>query len=587
MKPISTKKIALASGFVLASSMLLAGCGTTSTTSTTSSSAVGKPQYGGTVVMALAPDSNVTWYFPLMNGLQDSLYNGWVQSFMYKSLLTYNNNGSINYQRSIASSIKTNAAGTTYTVTMNPKYKWSNGNPVTAKDVLFTWSIIKAASAPNAPTPWPYVGAGSGDIPTGVKSVVQDSTYKFTVTLDKPSNQQWFIYNGLDQFTPLPQSVFDKDPGNMTAELKFLGTIATNPNAPEYKVVDGPYNLTQAVSSQKWVFTPNTKYDGHKSYLSKFVLQYETSSDAEFAALKTGAIQAGYLPNSMWGSRSALDSSYNMSVVRALGYDDIIPNMNYGNATASLNAQGGVGKIFRHLYVRQAMQMGIDQATINTAAFHGNAAVETTIVPSLPKTQFYDPNLKPIYSYNPTAGKKLLEDHGWKEVKGVMTKGPEKMKFTLVFSSGSPSTEQEVTLIQEDWAKEGIDVTLKAEPFSTIVGLTNDQWQIEDYGGISWGGSYPTGEGLFGKPGEGLDSQGYSNNTMNSLIAATHLPYSTTAASLNALYKFQKFVAQDLPVLFVPYPPGYDENAKDLHGVVANSNPFTQYFSPNYFWLSK
>ncbi len=586
MRQIASKKIALASGLVLSASMLLAGCGTTSTT-TPSNSAAGKPQYGGTVVMALPADSNITWYFPLMNGLQDSLYNGWVQNFMYKPLLTYNNDGSINYSRSIASSIKTNSAGTQFVVKMNPKYKWSNGHPVTAQDVVFTWSIIKAASAANAPSPWPYVGDGTGGIPSQVQSVVANSAHQFTVTLTKPANQQWFIYNGLDQFTPLPQSVFDKDPTNMTAELKFLGTIATNPTAPEYQVVDGPFKLSQAVSSQKWVFVPNSSYSGHKPYLSKFILQYETSGNAEFAALKTGAIQAGFLPNSLWGSRSALTSNYNLSVINYLEYDDAIVNMNYGHKTASNNAPNGVGDIFKHLYVRQALQMGIDQPAINAAAFHGNAVNETTIVPNKPATIFYDPSLKPIYTYNPTAGKKLLEKNGWTDVNGVMTKGSEKMDFQMVYSSGSQSIVQEVTLMQEGWAKEGIKVSLKAEPFSTIVGLTNNQWQMEDYGGIDWGGSYPTGEGLFGQPGQGLNSQGYSNAEMDSLIAKTHQPFSTQQASLTALYKFQKYVAQDLPIQFVPAPPGYDENAKNLHNVVKYTNPFTEYFSPQYFWISK
>ncbi len=587
MKQIASKKIALASGLVLSASMLLAGCGTTSTT-TPSSSAAGKPQYGGTVVMALPPDTNVTWYFPLMNGLQDSLYNGWVQDYMYKPLLTYNNNGSINYSRSIATSIKPNSSGTQFVVTMNPKYKWSNGHPVTAQDVVFTWNIIKAASASNAPSPWPYVGAGTGGIPSQVQSVVANSEHQFTVTLNKPANQQWFIYNGLDQFTPLPQSVFDKDPTNMTAELKFLGTIATNPTAPEYQVVDGPFKLSQAVSSQKWVFVPNPTYGGHKPYLSKFILQYETSGNAEFAALKTGAIQAGYLPNSLWGSRDALTSNYNLSIINGMGYDDAIVNMNYGHKTASNNAPGGVGEIFKHLYVRQALQMGIDQPAINTAAFHGNAIDETTVVPDKPPTIFYDPNLKPIYSYNPTAGKKLLEKHGWAEVNGVMTKGSQKMEFRMVYASGLQSLVQEATLMQEGWAKEGIRVSLKAEPFSTIVGLTNNQWQMEDYGGISWGGSYPTGGGLFGQPGQGLDSQGYSNAEMDSLIAKTHQPFSTQHASLVALYNFQKYVAQDLPVQFVPEPPQFEEeNAKTLHNVVKYTNPFTEYLSPQYFWLSK
>ncbi len=155
-----------------------------------------------------------------MNGLQDSLYNAWVQNMMYKPLFSLNSNGSINYSRSIASAITPNAAGTQYTVTMNPKFQWSNGTPVTSADVLFTWHIIQGASAANAPAPWPYVGAGTGDIPTGVQSVVADGPHQFTITLKQPANQEWFIYNGLGDFIPLPKAAFDKYGTSTASDMK-------------------------------------------------------------------------------------------------------------------------------------------------------------------------------------------------------------------------------------------------------------------------------------------------------------------------------------------------------------------------------
>lgn len=526
-----------------------------------------------------------------MNGLQDSLYNAWVQNMMYKPLFSLNSNGSINYSRSIASAITPNAAGTQYTVTMNPKFQWSNGTPVTSADVLFTWHIIQGASAANAPAPWPYVGAGTGDIPTGVQSVVADGPHQFTITLKQPANQEWFIYNGLGDFIPLPKAAFDKygtsTASDMKQELTWLGQIATQPTNAAYSVIDGPFKLVSATASQQWVFAPNPKYDGHKPYLSKLVLQYETSDTAEFAALKTGAVQVGYLPTSLYKERNSV-AGYKFVINYALGYDDTIVNMNNGNSQASQNAPHGVGNIFKNLYVRQALQMGINQPAINKAAYQGNGIVENGIVLPTPRTIFYNPNLKMDYPYNPAQGKALLEQHGWHEVNGVMQNSSgQKMAFTLDYSSGSNSTVQEVTLMKEGWAQEGIQVTLVPEPFSTIVALTNNQWEMEDYGGISWGGSYPTGGGLFGQPGVGLDSQGYSSPEMTHLIQLTHTPYKTAAESLQALYNFQSYVSKDLPILFVPYGPGYGLNADNVHGVVKYANSFTQGIAPQYWWVSK
>jgi peptide/nickel transport system substrate-binding protein len=55
-----------------------------------------------------------------------------------------------------------------------------------------------------------------------------------------------------------------------------------------------------------YLFVPNSHYDGHKSYLSTVIFQYETSSSSEFSSLKTGTVNVGYLGVSLLGSRSEL-----------------------------------------------------------------------------------------------------------------------------------------------------------------------------------------------------------------------------------------------------------------------------------------
>ena len=182
-----------------------AGCGA-ATTNPPASGATGV-QKGGTIIFALPPQTNINWYLPVTTAAFDSVYNTQLLNMLYKPLIWINNQYQIDWKSSIARKITYNKQGTVYHVYLNKKWHWSNGQPVTAKDVLFTWNVVKAASATNAPAPWPFVGAGTGDIPNGIQSVVQNNPYELTFTLDKPANQQWFIYNGLIQLVPMPSSV--------------------------------------------------------------------------------------------------------------------------------------------------------------------------------------------------------------------------------------------------------------------------------------------------------------------------------------------------------------------------------------------
>ncbi|MCY0878876.1 MAG: peptide ABC transporter substrate-binding protein [Firmicutes bacterium] len=580
---MNTRRMALASGLALSFATLAAGCGLTSTATDAHVSPAVKPVKGATIVYALPTQTNINWYLPISNAADDSLYNFQLVDQLYMPLFYIGNNYDIDWADSIAKNVTYNSQGTVYHVFLNPKWKWSNGQPVTSADVLFTWNVIKAASVKNAPLPWPYVGAGTGDIPTGVKSVVATNKYEVTVTLKQPANQEWFIYNGLNQLTPMP-TTWDKYPSNMTAEIKYLGSEATNWHFVANSVVDGPYKLVKAVSSQEWRLVPNTSFPGVKAR-DDIVFSYQTSSASEFAGLKTNAIQVGYLDLSDWNARGQLTND-RLFPTYGMDYFDIELNM-------QPNAQNGLGPVFQNLYVRQALEEAIPQQQIDTAVFHGFGPPQYGPIPTVPSTIYLAPQLKkPLYPYNLAKAKKLLTSHGWHLVNNVMTKDGKQLKFTLMYSSGSEEINQEMEIIAASWSQIGVQVNLKPTPFSSLIGTIDSssqasKWDAAGGQGIIYGGSYPSGGQLFGSKG-GLNNFGYNNSEENALIAATHTPYPNQAINLQHFYKYEVYTAEQLPNLWTNQTSTIVAVQKNVYGVNrATVNAVVGIPLMNYWWVGQ
>lgn len=459
---------ALAVGGTLA----LSGCGANSQASSASA--------GGTAVVALSPQSAPNWFFPVLSLADYSDLNTQVESMLYEPLIYINQSDQVDYQRSLATSIVPSDNDQVYTVTLGNKYRWSNGKPVTAADVIFTWNIMKAASGTNPSLPWGYGGEGIGGVPSLWSHVAAKNAHTVVITLTKPTDPTWFIHNGLAQIMPAPSSVWNKYPHDMIRELKYIQSLANSPKNAAYRVVDGPYALKSMEPNASWVFMPNESFGGHKSSLSQVILQYETSPSSEFTGLKTGTVTVGFLPPSLWDSRKELSNDV-LSTTYLLGFNFLVPNL-------SPKAPNGIGKTFNHLYVRQALQEGVDQEAIIHTMFHGHGVVETGPVPSQPPTPFFDPQLKnPVYPFNPQAGKRLLLSHGWRMENGVMTKGAEKLSFTLEYSSGSQTYTDIAQLLKSDWAQEGIQVSLNSAPFDSVIAEATptdpSKWAMLNWGG--------------------------------------------------------------------------------------------------------
>ena len=526
----------------LAAALLLgaAACGATPTAA---------PSAPPVLTIALNPQTPLNWWPPLVPSANCGTISGGGISGpdMYLSLLWISRTDTIEYGRSIASSITVTNHDQTYTIHMNPKWHWSNGTPVTASNVAYDWQLMKAASAANSALP--YCFAGEGGVPADWKSVVVKGPHTLVVTTTTPVNPVWFEHNGLSQLVPVPPVW--KHSRNMRAELQWIARVANQPSNPVYRVYDGPYGITQSAHDAYWTFSANPHYDGaHPPQFKKVTYLYEGSAASTFAALRRGTVDIAPLSFSLYHSAKQL-SAYHVLSQRLFGYFFALVNLR-SNANS-------VGGLFSHLYIRQALQMGINQAAIIQGAYHGFATPSLGPVPVHPTNVFYDTALKNPYPYNPTRGLALLEQHGWHLKSGVLVNAAgQRLAFPLLYQSGSTSVANEAQLLKAGWAREGVDVTLDPQSITSVSHLIGSpvespHWAMQV--GFQWScepDDCPSGGGLF-TPTAGFNPGGYANSHMTRLIRATYAAGTPkqVAARFNA---YQQYAVQQLPVLWVPTP---------------------------------
>ncbi|MGC8487818.1 MAG: peptide ABC transporter substrate-binding protein [Clostridia bacterium] len=539
--------------------LVLVGCGANAPSAQSSVS------HPSVLTTALGAQVQPVWWYPLWS---TTACGGTLFGMEYQDLLWFNSNGSINWSQSVAKSISVNKTDNVFDVHINPIWHWSNGTPVTANDVIFAFNVLKASAAKNAP--WAACGLGIGNMPTEVKSMTAVGQDTVQITTIGSVNPTWFEFNAISQLTPVPASVWNKYPNNMTQELSYIKTVGGEPMNANFNVIDGPYKLVKAVPDQYWEFKINPKFSGSpKPTIQTQIYQYETSSTSEFAQLKKGVVQVGAIPFSLLTEAKKL-SGY---TVKPLYY----PGFNYMQPNYSSQAPG-IGGLFQQLYFRQAMQLGIDQPAIVQSMYHGYAYPVYEPVPEQPPNTFFDSSLKNPYPYNPAKGKQILEAHGWREVNGVMTKGTTKLAFTFLVASGDQTQTNIAELLKADWAEEGIDVTIKEEPFTQVI--TNGTQDASQWTLMSWGGGwsyvpdyYPSGDGILNSQA-GFNPGGYDNPTMNHLINITTIEGGTPAQIKQRFDQYQEFAAKNLPVLYVPLAPTFYAVSTYVHGYYSNYSAY-------------
>ena len=569
---------------------------------------------------AEAPQTPPNYIFPFM-GLQFfSVSNiNQFQFLMYRPLYWFGNGTSPNLNPSLSLASNPTYSNNNTTVVVKLKnYKWSNGESVTAQDIMF-WMNMLHADKEN------WADYSSGALPDNLKSVTVDSPTQVTFTLTSSANPYWFTYNELSQITPMPvawdiaatgaaagsggcsaagygtadakcDAVYNflskqagYDPANPEGTNNSLSTYATN---PIWQVVDGPWKLTKFDASGNITMVPNKTYSGPvKPTISQFKEVPFTTDSAEFNALVSGSLDVGYLPaqNITSPTSDPLNPSQNNS--RLSGNYNIYASpswaVNYFPYNFNSNANSGnAGPIINQLYFRQAMQTLVDQPLYIKKISKGYGVPTYGPVPVAPKNSFASSYEKSNpYPYNPGKAKSLLSSHGWKVVpngtstcqnpgtgsnqcgKGI-AKGA-KLAFNLEYASGSTSLTQLMNAEKSSWAQAGINITLNSASFNTVLGNAVPcsstesacSWTLENWGGgwIFAPDYYPTGEAIF-QTNAGSNSGDYSNTTNDNNIQKT-------ISTNQSLTQYENYLAKQLPVVWQPNNVAVVEVKKSLKNV--------------------
>jgi peptide/nickel transport system substrate-binding protein len=539
---------------------------------------------------------------------------------MYRPLYWFGNGAKaeINYTLSVGKAPVFSNNDQTVTIHLN-HYMWSDGEQVTAQDVIFWMNLIKANK-----TSWAaYV---PGAFPDNVVSYSAPNSTTVVLKLNKSYNPTWFTYNELSQITPLPlawdrtslsapapntstpvSSLPDGTTAGATAVYNFLNTqsgqLSTYATSPIWSVVDGPFKLQSFTTQGRAVFVPNAQYTGPvKPKISKFVELPFTSEATEFNVLRSGGqINYGYIPYSDIAQKGYITSKgYSFDPWTLFSFDYFVVNFN--NPT--------LGPVFHQLYFRQAFQHLVDQEAWIKSFAHGLGTPTYSPVPTQPANPFVDAKSKANnYPYSTATAKSLLTSHGWKIENGTLTcatagsgakacgagiAAGTQVNINLQYASGVTVVAQEMQALKSAASQVGININLSTGTFNQVISnaapcsatSASCTWQMENWGaGWVYAPDYlPTGGELY-QTGAGSNFGSYSDPKSDNLIQLTHTaPQSQFQSAMN---QYQDYMVEQLPVVFTPNLYfQLSEVSSNLKGVVGQQSAYAN-LTPEYWYYTK
>ena len=578
----------------------------------------GTPSGTGTISMPEFPGVPPTWIFPVVDGQNNSIGSvSLFQSMMWRPLFWAPNGDKqvIDWPLSTGTRPVVSNGGRTFTVSLNPAYKWSDGKPLTANDVLFDVALIKAAISIS---PSDYAAYVPDQFPANMTAKALNST-TVQMTFNKVYNPAWVIDDEIGQITPLPSQAWDIDkaggppvnwttPAGAKSVYQFLaaesGQESKYSSNPVWQVVDGPFRLTYFnASTGSFNMVPSPSYGGpYKARFSQLDMIAYTSETAEFDALTSGALSIGNVP---------LPDLPQLNSLKARGYSVFgYPGLSFNYIPFNFEDKTGHwNDIVTQLYVRQAIASLQDEPAEIKGIFKGAGIPAYGPVPELPATPYVPADaVKAPYPFSPAHARQLLASHGWKVVPGGQTvcakagtgagqcgagiPAGTPLSFNLPYST-SPGWIGELIDSLASAAKQdaGITITPQGKTFTFLIQNYNDPvpadakyintWAADQFGGYTET-VYPTTNQIFNTGGAG-NNGGFSEPAADSAISASLNSPDPVALKAEASY-----MAENLPGIFEPLNDEIWAWKDNISGPASGFQVLTQFiYNPEELYLVK
>ena len=382
--------------------------------------------------------------------------------------------------------------------TLREGLKWSDGEPLTVDDVIFTFNDIYLNPAIPAPTRDVLKIGEKGALPRVRK--IDNRRVEFTV----PEPFAPFLRSaGGSPILPahaLREAVETKDSAGKPIFLSAWGTDT----APTKIVGNGPYRMESYTTSQRVVFRRNPYYwrkDAQGNplpYIDRFIWQIIENTDtallqfrskgsdlleisaATFALLKKEENRGDFSIYEGGPDTSRLFMCFNLNKARRPNGDPLV--------------DPAKSRWFNSVAFRQAVAYAIDRRTMINNIFLGLGEPQHSMIPEV-SAYYLSPKagLK-VYDYNPDKAKELLLGAGFKyNNRGqLLDADGNRVRFTLLTNAGGRRISSIGAQIKQNLNKLGIQVDFQPIDFNALLDKINNTLDWEGYlGGITGGGLDP------------------------------------------------------------------------------------------------
>lgn len=341
----------------------------------------------------------------------------------------------------------------TVTWKLKPGVLWSDGEPFTSDDVLFT---VEAARVPDSIIAERFSKITSIEAPDDETVVISYSE------IDVGYLEQWRATYGCGII-----------PRHATGELDQITRWDWN-RAP---VGTGPFVLQEWTAGDHVTVVRNENYhmDG-KPYLDRIDFLIVPSEEARAQMMLQGDAEIMLWPGETYNED--FENAANVELGLAPGVWNSRLFMNMSKTFDNDPGPEPPHDLLGDLRVRQAISMAIDRERIVNDILEGRVEIANS-----PHTIGWNACEMPPYEFNPERARELMEEAGWVEGSGGVreAQGAEyaedgtRAEITLVTYTAFLPMELTGLAIQEDLANIGIQVNFSMEDFAVIFGGWEDQ----------------------------------------------------------------------------------------------------------------
>ncbi|MEG3904877.1 MULTISPECIES: ABC transporter substrate-binding protein [unclassified Microcoleus] len=436
------------------------------------------------------PSGPATFNYPL----NQSAYS--VFGYMYEGLI--NENGlTSQLEPGLAESWEVSKDGKKIVFTLREGLKWSDGQPMTTDDIIFSYEKI-------------YF---NDKIPSGLKDTLRVGMSREFPKVKKLDSRR-VEFSVAEPFAPfiryaggipiLPAHILQEAVENTDADgnPKFLTTWGTDTD-PKKIVGNGQYRMLSYTPNQRVVLERNPYFwrqdaEGNSQpYIQQIVWQIIENTDNQLLNFRSGDLDTLNVEPEVFPLLKREEKRGQYTVFNGgpdTGSVFMCFNLNKGrNAQNQPFVDPVKSRWFASKEFRQAIAYGINRSAMTNNIYRGLGAPLHSPIPA--QSPFYlspEQGLK-TYSYDRQKAKELLLSAGFKynSNEELLDAEGNKVRFTLLMAAGKKVREQMATQIKQDLGKLGMQIDTQFLSFNTYVEKLRLTRNWDTYLGGFTGGTEP------------------------------------------------------------------------------------------------